>query len=91
MSTVLLQMIVWASLLIGHAGESLAHLETQNLVEGFQISESNPMPGVEPRAELLRSLGRSLLASQDIFGQEGRPGALVGQSKFTIVSLFSSR
>ena len=35
------------------------------------------MLGVEPRAALLTSLGRSLLAHTDIFGAEGRLGNIV--------------
>jgi hypothetical protein len=36
------------------------------------------MPGVNSRAELLRSLGASLKANPDIFGETGRPGNIVG-------------
>lgn len=42
------------------------------------MSDKNPMLGVESRAELLRSLGQSLLDNSDLFGAEGRPGNLVG-------------
>ncbi len=49
---------------------------------GFQVSGSNPMLGVDSRAALLRSLGQSLVAHADIFGAEGRPGNLVGESLF---------
>lgn len=55
-------------------------LETSALAEGFQVSDSNPMLGVDSRAGLLRSLGRSLLAHPDVFGPEGRPGNLVGRA-----------
>lgn len=37
------------------------------------------MLGVEPRANLLRELGKSLLAHPDIFGEAGRPGNAVGK------------
>lgn len=50
------------------------------LAEGFQVSDSNPMLGVESRAALLRSLGQSLLAQSEVFGAEGRPGNLVGKA-----------
>lgn len=36
------------------------------------------MLGVESRANLLRSLGKSLLSHPEVFGQEGRPGNVVG-------------
>ncbi len=58
----------------------MERLETSVLADGFQVSGSNPMLGVDSRAALLRSLGRSLLAHPDIFGPEGRPGHLVGKS-----------
>ncbi|KAL1983889.1 hypothetical protein VTN96DRAFT_9813 [Rasamsonia emersonii] len=58
-------------------GKGLESLTTEELAEGFQVSDKNPMLGVESRAALLRSLGQSLLAHSDIFGAEGRPGNLV--------------
>ncbi|KAF4849075.1 Protein urg3 [Colletotrichum siamense] len=58
-------------------GKGLEKLETSELAKGFQVSDSNPMLGVDSRAALLRSLGGSLLAHPDVFGAEGRPGNLV--------------
>ncbi|KAI1104778.1 DUF1688 domain-containing protein [Jackrogersella minutella] len=58
-------------------GKGLEQLTTDALAAGFQVSDENPMLGVESRAALLRSLGKSLLAHSDIFGTEGRPGNLV--------------
>ncbi|KAH6856635.1 hypothetical protein B0I37DRAFT_79833 [Chaetomium sp. MPI-CAGE-AT-0009] len=58
-------------------GKGLERLKTAALAEGFQVSDGNPMLGVDSRAALLRSLGQSLLAHPDIFGAEGRPGNLV--------------
>lgn len=43
------------------------------------------MLGVDSRANLLRGLGRSLLAHPDIFGEAGRPGNAVG--KFVIQAI----
>lgn len=62
----------------GHTGRGLGRLETSVLAEGFQVSEGNPMLGVDSRAVLLRSLGESLVAHPEVFGAEGRPGKLVG-------------
>ena len=56
-------------------------------MEGFQVSDSNSMLGLDARADLLRSLGKSLLAHPDILGHQGRPGALVGESDHTFMSL----
>lgn len=60
------------------AGRGLKQLSTEALAEGFQVSQSNPMLGVDSRAALLRGLGKSLLSNPDIFGDQGRPGNLVG-------------
>ena len=59
-------------------GKGLQDLTTDVLAEGFQISDKNPMLGVESRANLLRSLGKSLVSQPDVFGEEGRPGNVVG-------------
>ncbi|KAI2469467.1 DUF1688 domain-containing protein [Annulohypoxylon bovei var. microspora] len=58
-------------------GKGLEQLTTDALTAGFQVSDSNPMLGVDSRAALLRSLGTSLLAHSDVFGADGRPGNLV--------------
>ncbi|KAL2685038.1 hypothetical protein Neosp_006133 [[Neocosmospora] mangrovei] len=58
-------------------GNGLKQLDTDKLAKGFQVSDSNPMLGVDSRAALLRSLGQSLLDHPDVFGAEGRPGNLV--------------
>ncbi|KAI1443527.1 DUF1688 domain-containing protein [Annulohypoxylon stygium] len=58
-------------------GKGLEQLTTEALTAGFQVSDKNPMLGVDSRAGLLRSLGKSLLAHSDVFGAEGRPGNLV--------------
>jgi hypothetical protein len=59
-------------------GKGLEQLTTDALAQGFQISEGNPILGLESRADLLRSLGKSLLAQSNVFGDKGRPGNVVG-------------
>jgi len=54
--------------------DELAALRTEVLAEGFQVSEGNPLAGLDGRAELLRRLGRQIGARADLFG--GRPGGL---------------
>ena len=61
------------------SGKGLAQLSTEALAKGLQVTDSNPMLGVESRADLLRGLGKSLLAHPDIFGETGRPGNAVGK------------
>lgn len=62
-----------------HTGKGLAQLTTDALAKGLQVTESNPMLGVDSRADLLRGLGKSLLAHPEIFGEAGRPGNAVGE------------
>ncbi|KAE8831559.1 hypothetical protein HRS9139_05801 [Pyrenophora teres f. teres] len=64
-------------------GKGLQNLKTEELAKGFQISDTNPMLGVESRANLLRSLGKSLLSQPEVFGKEGRPGNVVDYMKTT--------
>lgn len=58
--------------------EALAALTTEALAEGFQVSEANPLAGLEGRAALLRRLGARCLARPDLFATADtpRPGGL---------------
>ncbi len=57
----------------------LMALTAEDLAEGFQVSGSNPLVGLEGRAALLNRLGRVVATNPDIFGQvdDPRPGGLV--------------
>ena len=48
----------------------LARIDAAALGRSFQVDESNPMPGLEGRAALLRGLGAALLARPDLFGRD---------------------
>jgi hypothetical protein len=52
----------------------LKSLGSEALARGFQVSEENPLAGVEGRAALLRRLGAQVEARPDLFG--GRPRGL---------------
>jgi len=68
--------VLWLiQLVLGHG---LEQLTTSALAEGFQVSDGNPILGLESRANLLRGLGKSLLAQSEVFGPQGRPGNVVG-------------
>jgi hypothetical protein len=58
--------------------DALTQLSTETLSRGFQISERNPLIGVEGRADLLRRLGMTVAAKPEIFGTKdaARPGGL---------------
>jgi hypothetical protein len=57
---------------------ALASLTEDKLRHGFQVSADNPLVGLAGRCELLRRLGRTLLAAPQVFGRHDtpRPGGL---------------
>ncbi|KAI1621918.1 hypothetical protein EDD37DRAFT_500435 [Exophiala viscosa] len=54
----------------------LKKLTVDTLAKGLQVSESNPMSGLEGRAGLLIRLSTAL-ENADIFGADGRPGNMI--------------
>ena len=50
----------------------------QTLARGMQVSEANPMSGLEGRAGLLMRLATSL-QNPELFGQDSRPGNMIGK------------
>jgi hypothetical protein len=54
----------------------LQAMRLRTLGEGFQASPTNPLVGLAGRVALLQSLGKALAARPDLFGVNGRPGAL---------------
>ncbi|MGE0098743.1 MAG: URC4/urg3 family protein [Hydrogenophaga sp.] len=54
----------------------LAVLTTETLGTAFQVSEENPLVGLDGRVDLLRRLGSAMLAHEGTYGPAGRPGAL---------------
>ena len=44
----------------------------------MQVDENNPMVGIEGRASLLFNLSKALRASPQFFGEDRRPGNLIG-------------
>jgi hypothetical protein len=59
-------------------GDVLASLSPDSLVRGFQVSEANPMVGLDGRTALIRRLGQQVLARADLFASADapRPGGL---------------
>jgi hypothetical protein len=53
----------------------------------MQVTDSNPMVGIEGRAGLLRKLADALAANKEYFGEDGRPGHLVGSSHMLLLTL----
>jgi hypothetical protein len=56
----------------------LANLSVADLERGMQVSDINPLVGMDGRADLLRRLGRLVASKPDIFGSVDtpRPGGL---------------
>ncbi len=54
----------------------LRALVTDHLASVFQVSESNPMVGLEGRAILLRRLGETMSEQPEVFGADGRPAGI---------------
>lgn len=54
----------------------LRALVTDHLAAVFQVSDSNPMVGLEGRAILLRRLGEAMSEQPEAFGDDGRPAGL---------------
>ena len=62
-------------------GSALATLSVADVARGLQVSDANPLVGLEGRVELLRNLGKLVASKPDIFGRHDapRPGGLFDQ------------
>lgn len=58
--------------------KALANLTLSDLERGLQVSDHNPLVGLQGRVDLLRNLGKLVASKPDIFGQHDtpRPGGL---------------
>jgi Protein of unknown function (DUF1688) len=59
----------------------LAKLSVADVARGLQVSDANPLVGLDGRVELLRNLGKLAASKPDIFGRfdSPRPGGLFDQ------------
>lgn len=55
----------------------LVNVSHAALEAAFQVSDHNPLVGVDGRVHLLRALGDSLRCRPEVFGREARLGALI--------------
>jgi hypothetical protein len=57
---------------------ALANLSVADVTRGLQVSDANPLVGLEGRVELLRRLGKLVTSKPDVFGRHDtpRPGGL---------------
>ena len=58
--------------------EGLKQLTVEKLAQGLQSNPSNEMAGLEGRAQLLIRLGETLAEKREFFGEDGRPGNMLG-------------
>ncbi|EME43293.1 hypothetical protein DOTSEDRAFT_89200 [Dothistroma septosporum NZE10] len=56
--------------------EGLKNLTTEKMAKGLQVTDGNPIAGLEGRTKLLICLADALL-NQEIFGPEARPGNML--------------
>ena len=61
----------------------LKRLTVQQLAKGLQVTESNPIAGLEGRAGLLSRLGDAL-RNTALFGRDGRPGHMLGECSMSV-------
>jgi hypothetical protein len=61
----------------------LSHLSVTDAARGLQVSDANPLVGLEGRVDLLRRLGKLVASKPDVFGRHDtpRPGGLFDQLK----------
>jgi len=52
---------------------TLANLRVADLERGLQVSDENPLVGLQGRVDLLRRLGQLVASKPDIFGRNDRP------------------
>ncbi|CAL1709458.1 unnamed protein product [Somion occarium] len=57
--------------------EGLSRITTEATASAMQVSETNPMVGIEGRTSLLQNLSKALKANPTYFGTDARPGNLV--------------
>ena len=60
----------------------LKKLDMTALARGLQVTDSNPLDGLQGRGGLLMNLGDAL-QNQEVFGLEARPGNMLGRYLFT--------
>lgn len=58
-------------------GVALKELTVQSMRSGLQVSEDNPLDGLEGRTDLLVKLGIAM-DNEVFFGADGRPGNMLG-------------
>ena len=58
--------------------KGLAGVTAERTAVAFQVTESNPMVGLEGRTSLLVNLSKALSSNSVFFGPDARPGNIIG-------------
>lgn len=58
--------------------DGLRQLTVEKLAQGLQSKPGNEMAGLEGRCELLVRLSKALEDKKEFFGDDGRPGNMLG-------------
>lgn len=66
-----------------HIAIGLSAITVEKVASAMQVSDANPMIGIEGRSHLLLSLSKALQAAPEFFGKDGRPGNVVGTVTFS--------
>ncbi|MCA0403030.1 MAG: URC4/urg3 family protein [Proteobacteria bacterium] len=77
--------------------KALKNFSKADFIKGFQISEQNPLLGIEGRLQLLKDLGDAIQNNPNYFGKEGRLGdfysyvlTLVKANQISATTLFNA-
>ncbi|CCH46192.1 hypothetical protein BN7_5783 [Wickerhamomyces ciferrii] len=62
-------------------GEALLNFTNEDLIDAFQITDSNPLSGQDGRLQLIQNLGKALVKNKTIFGKDSRPGNMIDYLK----------
>ena len=65
----------------------LTNITVETLAKGMQVTDSNPMSGLDGRAGLLMKLATALQNSE-LFGADGRPGNMIGMDTLALMRLW---
>jgi Protein of unknown function (DUF1688) len=66
--------------------QGLQRLSSMQLAQAFQVTDSNPLVGLDGRVNLLRRLGKALSEQPEVFGSPARVGNLYGFMSQTVVN-----
>lgn len=64
----------------------MSQLTVEKLAQGFQSKPGSEMAGLDGRCQLLVRLSKALDEKKDLFGEDGRPGNMLGMISLELFS-----